>query len=117
MGRGRFPIEGVFFYPIPIKAHADQTTPVSSQNRRVKMATSSAAEPLLGASSGHPKYSSVNSEITTAVINVEPPGAHEAGHSDAYRAGSGCVSFHNVSYEVSGCFGLKEKKVILNSVR
>ena len=67
----------------------------------------------------HPKSRSVNSN-TTAAATLEPSGssaAREANDDDAYRAGSGCVSFHNISYEVNGCFGLKEKKVILNSVR
>ena len=67
------------------------------------MSSSSADEPLLGAPSReHPNYKSVNSD-TTAAVTLD--------------AGSGCVSFHNISYEVSGCFGLKKKKVILNSVR
>ena len=89
----------------------------SVQNRRLKMSSSSADEPLLGAPSRErPKYKSVNSD-TTAAVTLEPPSS--AARDDAYRAGhgSGCVSFHNISYEVSGCFGLKGKKVILNSVR
>jgi hypothetical protein len=58
----------------------------------------------------------------TAIVTVEPPAYEGAGRDhDAYTidgegAGAGCVSFHDVSYEVSSCFGRK-RKVILNRVR
>ena len=53
-----------------------------------------------------------------AIVAVEPS-AHKVGLDDSYdvdRPGSGCVSFHSVSYEVSSCFG-RRRKVILDSVR
>jgi hypothetical protein len=64
--------------------------------------------------------SSVNFDAKkeTAIVTVEPA-AHKVGRDDAHYAdgpGAGCVSFHDVFYEVSSCFG-RRKKVILNSVR
>ena len=53
-----------------------------------------------------------------AIVAVEPS-AHKVGRDDAYDLdgpASGCVSFHDISYEVSSCFG-RRRKVILNSVR
>jgi hypothetical protein len=57
-------------------------------------------------------------ETAIVTVNVEPA-AHIVGRNDAHDAdglGAGCVSFHDVFYEVSSCFG-RRKKVILNSVR
>ena len=57
----------------------------------------------------------------TAIITVEPA-AQKVGRDDACAdadgPGSGCVSFHDIVYEVSSCFGpFGRRKVILNSVR
>ena len=74
---------------------------------------SSAKDSLLGAPAEYSDYKAVTKE--TAVVTVEPP-AHKVGHDDVYDGpGAGCVSFHNISYQVSSCFG--KRKVILDSVR
>ena len=57
----------------------------------------------------------------TAIITVDPA-TQKVGRDDACAdadgPGSGCVSFHDIVYEVSSCFGpLRKRKVILNSVR
>ena len=68
---------------------------------------SSVKDSLLGAP---PSYGAVKDDQTVVAV--------EAGHDDAHvqSVGSGCVSFHNVSYVASSCFR-KQTKVILNSVR
>lgn len=76
-------------------------------------------QPLLDASSEHPQYRSVNiaeGDTASPTVVVQPPGGRGDAYDNDVGPGAGCVSFHNVSYEVSRCFGLK-KKVILNSVR
>ena len=55
------------------------------------------------ATTKHPDYRSVSLAVNSDAVSDRP--------------GAGCVSFHNISYKVSHCFGLKKKKVILNSVR
>ena len=53
-----------------------------------------------------------------AVVSVDPS-AHKVDRDDAFNVdgpGAGCVSFHDIVYEVSSCFG-RRRKVILNSVR
>ena len=72
---------------------------------------------LLGAPADCSDYRTVSKE--TAIVTVEPPAAgrdHHAYTIDEEGAGAGCVSFHDVSYEVSSCFG-RRRKVILNHVR
>ena len=74
---------------------------------------------LLGAAAEHSDYTSANLAINNDMATVSEPPAHKVGRDDAYDVdgpGSGCVSFHDVSYEVSSCFG-RRRKVILNSVR
>jgi hypothetical protein len=80
---------------------------------------SSIKDSLLGAPADvYSDYRTVSKETVT----VEPPAYKAAGRDhDAYTidgvgAGAGCVSFHDVSYEVSSCFGRK-RKIILNRVR
>ena len=75
---------------------------------------SSVKDSLLGAPADYSDYRTVSEE--TAVVTVEPP-AYKAGRDDAQfdGPGAGCVSFHDIVYEVSSCFG--KRKVILNSVR
>ena len=76
---------------------------------------SSVKDSLLGAPAEYSDYRAVCKE--TAIVTVEPP-VHKVGHDDVYDgpgAGAGCVSFHNISYQVSSCFG--KRKVILDSVR
>lgn len=76
---------------------------------------SSIKDSLLGAPADCSDYRTVSKE--TAIVTVEPPAYEAAGRDhDAYGAGGGCVSFHDVSYEVSSCFG-RRRKVILNHVR
>ena len=60
----------------------------------------------------------------TMIITVDgpDPATQKLGRDDACAdtdgRGSGCVSFHDIVYEVSSCFGpLRKRKVILNSVR
>ena len=68
---------------------------------------------LEGAPTDYSNYRTVSKETT--VVSVEP--AHKVGHDDTYDGpGSGSVSFHEVSYMVSSCFGRK-RKLILDSVR
>ena len=57
-------------------------------------------------------YRNINKETVVAVESAQIVG-RDGAHNGP---GSGSVSFHNVSYEVSSCFGRK-RKVILNSVR
>ena len=86
---------------------------VTSFTAKVKM--SSVKGSLMGAPTDHSDYGTVNKE--TAIDTVEPPANKVGGLDDTYDGpGSGCVSFHDVSYEVSSCFG-RRRKVILNSVR
>ena len=75
---------------------------------------SSVKDSLLGAPADYSDYRTVNKE--TAIVTVEPP-EHKVGRDDSYDGpGSGCVSFHDICYEVSSCFG-RRRKVILNAVR
>ena len=68
---------------------------------------------LEGAPTDYSNYRTVSKETT--VVSVES--AHKVGHDDTYDGpGSGSVSFHEVSYRVSSCFGRK-RKLILDSVR
>ena len=65
---------------------------------------------------------SYNRSVNNAVAIVSVAPAHSVERDDARNVadsgpGSGSVSFHDISYEVSSCFGLKKRKVILNSVR
>jgi hypothetical protein len=81
---------------------------------------SSVKDSLLGAPADvYSDYRTVSKE--TAIVTVEPTAYKEAARDDWYTVdgdwpGAGCVSFHNVSYEVSSYFGRK-RKVILNRVR
>ena len=74
---------------------------------------SSAEESLLGEQSGCTDYKSINKDTVVAVESAQIVGRDGA---QSGLTGSGSVSFHNVSYEVSSCFG-RRRKVILNSVR
>ena len=78
---------------------------------------SSIKDSLLGAPADHTNYRTVYNK-ETAIVTVEPPSYKAVAGGRAYDdgPGAGCVSFHEISYEVSSCFGRK-RKVILNSVR
>ena len=83
---------------------------------------SSIKDSLLGAPADCSDYRTVSKE--TVIVTVEPLAYEAAGrdhHAYAYtieeeEVGAGCVSFHDISYEVSSCFG-RRRKVILNRVR
>ena len=76
---------------------------------------SSVKEPLLGAQPEYSDYRSVNNEAT--IVAVEPARRVQIiDESVCGDDGERCVSFHDVSYEVSSCFG-RRRKVILDSVR
>ena len=81
---------------------------------------SSIKDSLLGAPADCSDYRTVSKE--TVIVTVEQPAYEAAGRDHhAYTieeegVGAGCVSFHDISYEVSSCFG-RRRKVILNRVR
>ena len=75
---------------------------------------SSVKEPLLGSQPEYSDYRSVNNEA--AIVAVEPARKVLIDESAYEDDGERCVSFHDVSYEVSSCFG-RRRKVILDSVR
>ena len=85
-----------------------------------KTEMSSIKDALLGAAADCSDYRTVSKE--TAIVTAEPPAYKAAGRDhhaytiDEEGVGAGCVSFHDVSYEVSSYFG-RRKKVILNRVR
>lgn len=74
---------------------------------------SSVKDSLLGGPSDCSDFGTVKKQT---VVPVEP--SHTQGRDGGTYSGPGfeCVSFHNVTYEVTGCFSRK-KKTILNSVR
>ena len=78
---------------------------------------SSAKDSLLGGPSEHSDFGTVSGTVKKqTTVAVEP--SHTQGWDGGTYSGPGseCVSFHNVTYEVTGCFSRK-KKTILNSVR
>ena len=74
---------------------------------------SSVKDSLLGGPSECSDFGTVKKQT---IVAVEP--SHTQGWNDGTysRPGSECVSFHNVTYEVTSCF-TRKKKTILNSVR
>ena len=84
---------------------------IASCTAKPKM--SSVKDSLLGAPAEYSDYRAVSKERT--VVTVEPS-AYKVGRDDEYNGpGAGCVSFHEISYQVSSCFG--KRKEILHSVR
>ena len=74
---------------------------------------SSVKDSLLGTPAECSNYRTVSKETT--VVTVEPP-VYKVGRDDDYDGpGAGCVSFHEISYQISSCF--RKRKKILYSVR